>query len=218
MFAVLSVVFTPSMAGARPTEHPSASHEASTACRAGHSRLLTADAQAQVYVTRSRPGYVAVDACVYGQHRSLQLAECGPEAENCGATLNVALAGPVLAFGRSRTIDKNVPGQPIVAEWYVIVQNLRTGKLLHKVPTGMARKGAPGDKIVGIGFTTTIVVKSDGAVAWIAGNEQNYEVHALDKTGARLLASGNIDPKSLALAGSTLYWTEAGKPASATLN
>jgi hypothetical protein len=44
-------------------------------------------------------------------------------------------------------------------------------------------------------------------------------LHALDKTGERTLAVGsNIDPNSLALAGSTLYWTQSGRPALALLN
>jgi len=45
-----------------------------------------------------------------------------------------------------------------------------------------------------------------------------YEVRAVDKTGSRLLASGgDIDPTSLALAGSTLYWTQGSLPFSAQL-
>jgi hypothetical protein len=45
------------------------------------------------------------------------------------------------------------------------------------------------------------------------------EVHAVDTTGSRLLASGtDIGSKSLALAGSTLYWTQGDTPMSTTLN
>jgi hypothetical protein len=67
-----------------------------------------------------------------------------------------------------------------------------------------------------------IVVKNDGAVAWIndtVQEENRFEVHAFDATGERVLAVGsNIAPESLALAGSTLYWTQGGKPFSATLH
>ena len=67
-----------------------------------------------------------------------------------------------------------------------------------------------------------ILVKGDGAVAWITDtvqSENRYQVHALDKTGARTLAVGsNIDPNSLALAGSTLYWMQGGKPESTPLD
>ena len=77
----------------------------------------------------------------------------------------------------------------------------------------------PGD--VGLGETTTIVVKRDGAVAWInrASRELgSIQVRSVDATGSHLLAaSPEIEPDSLALAGSTLYWAEGGKPFSATL-
>lgn len=67
-----------------------------------------------------------------------------------------------------------------------------------------------------------IVAMSDGAVAWIVEtgtNAADYQVHAIDKSGSRVLASGsNIEPQSLALAGNTFYWTQEGKPISAPLN
>ena len=106
-------------------------------------------------------------------------------------------------------------------KWQVVVENLRTGRVLQRVPTGTSSPDA-----VGVGPVVGLVVKSDGAVAWIVENEipaqhvpAEYEVHAVDKAGDRLLASGSdIDPHSLALAGSTLYWTQGGKPMSAVLN
>jgi len=75
---------------------------------------------------------------------------------------------------------------------------------------------------VGIGLAVAIVVKRDGSVAWIVetGEEEGrYQVHAVDRSGSRVLASSpDIDPSSLALAGSTLYWTQGGQPATASLN
>lgn len=105
--------------------------------------------------------------------------------------------------------------------WLVIVRNLRTGRVLHKVPTGIAGPGTV--EVLGDGFTTAIVVKPDGAVAWIlesgASRPIEYQVHAVDAKGERTLASGSgIEPSSLALAGSTLYWTQDGQSFSATLN
>jgi hypothetical protein len=59
-------------------------------------------------------------------------------------------------------------------------------------------------------------------VAWITDtvqSENRYQVRALDETGERTLAVGSsIGPNSLALADSTLYWTQGGKPGSAVLN
>ena len=77
---------------------------------------------------------------------------------------------------------------------------------------------SPPAATVGHGETTAIVVKPDGAVAWINNTSQesaHYEVHALDRNGSRVLAvNSGIDHSSLAVAGSTLYWTENGTPLS----
>ncbi len=100
------------------------------------------------------------------------------------------------------------------------MRDLRTGRVVHEVPTG----DNPYREDLGIGRATDVVVKTDGAVAWIAegkhGKEYGvYQVHALDSSGERTLAVGpEIDPGSLALAGSTLYWTQGGKPFSAPLS
>ncbi len=123
-------------------------------------------------------------------------------------------------------------GGPGGASWLVEVRNLATGKLVHQVPSGTPAHPEPprteGDLTradVGIGPVESLVVKSDGAVAWIAQDAveeslpYSYQVHVLDKNGSRVLAaSTEIEPKSLALAGSVLYWTEAGRPMSARLN
>jgi hypothetical protein len=112
------------------------------------------------------------------------------------------------------------------ARWMVTVRDLRTGRRLHIVPTGKLEESSPNPDSAGIGPTVMIVGKSDGAVAWTAENRllsenkaSYYQIHAVDKTGSRVLAAGtNIDPHSLALAGSTLYWTQGGKPETAVLN
>jgi hypothetical protein len=111
--------------------------------------------------------------------------------------------------------------------------------VLHRVPTGAPLEPAP--YYVGVGNVVAIIVKSDGAVAWIADDYERsvagaeyFDVYAVDESGTRLLASGtNIDPSSLALSvggamgtasnpssasGSTLYWTQEGKAMSAPLN
>jgi hypothetical protein len=95
---------------------------------------------------------------------------------------------------------------------------------------------------VGVGNLVALVVTSDGAAAWIVeDNERStsmapgglfFDVYAVDSSGTRLLAAGtDIDSTSLALsvgtmnltypqvvAGSTLYWTAAGKSFSAPLH
>jgi hypothetical protein len=100
------------------------------------------------------------------------------------------------------------------------VLDLRSGRVLHRVPTGVT--DPPNPHFVGAGPTVAIVVKSDGSVAWILDTDQHeneFQVHALDKTGERVLATGSdIASESLALAGSALYWTQGGKPFSTTLH
>ncbi len=94
-----------------------------------------------------------------------------------------------------------------------MVRDLRNGRLLHNVPT--------------VGTVEAMVLKSDGATAWILESRgqspahpvTEYEVQAVDKNGSRMLAAGSdIDPSSLAVAGRTLYWTQGGKPFSASLD
>jgi hypothetical protein len=99
----------------------------------------------------------------------------------------------------------------------VVVRDLRDGKLLHKLPTGTVEPPQP--SMIGVGSVTGMVIKSDGSAAWIAAEQKGgYQVHTVDKTASHLVASGgDIDPSSLALAGSTLYWTQGGKPVSASL-
>jgi hypothetical protein len=190
---------------------------------AGHT-VIARDTQAEVYRLRERTSHAATyeyRGCIYGSRRSFQLGleavSCGPSG--CFGIKQVTLAGTTVAY---ETYSSSVEGSGEVfkSEWYVIVLDLRTGRVLHKVPTGISRHPRPG--AVGAGETTVIVVKSDGAVAWVndtVQNENRFEVHALDATGERVLAVGsNIAPESLALAGSTLYWTQGGKPASAVLD
>lgn len=183
----------------------------------GRHTVIAADAQAEVYGVRKNGESVEYRGCVYGRSRSFEVGfieECiGGGA--CGGTRNVTLAGALVA--RERFVASQVLG----TKWIIEVEDLRNGHVLHKVPTGTSESGDP--KIIGAGLTSAIVVKSDGAVAWIDENlvaaGLQYEVHVLDRSGERLLASGtDIAPRSLALAGSTLYWTQGGKPYSTTLN
>lgn len=133
------------------------------------------------------------------------------------ATLMFTLAGAVVAFEKVDDTELH-PGSREEDE--IIVRDLRDGKTLHRLPTGTSTT-PPEHEDVGVGGATAIIVKSDGAVAWIVavrGTKTEYQVHAVDATGSRVLAtSTEIVPSSLALAGSTLYWTEAGKGMSAAL-
>lgn len=196
-------------------------------CALGHLRVIVADAQASVYEAPEPPGPsgdLGVWGCVYG-HRPYFL---GPlpyaSAEGSGGLERETLAGSVVAYEESATggyYSKR-------SEQRVVVRELYTGRLLHRVPTGMQLKASPEN--VGVGRVLTLVVKNDGAVAWIAEdgelamrsnmqpNVTYFVLESVDKFGSQLLASGpDIDPLSLALAGSTLYWTQGRAPFSSLL-
>ncbi len=111
-------------------------------------------------------------------------------------------------------------GESGTNEWLVLMRDLRTGRVLHKLPTGVATV----KEWIGAGPTTEIVGNAAGTVAWIARVEdehgpRGYEVHVADRGGARLLATGsNIAPSSLGLAGDTLYWMQGGVAMSASVH
>jgi len=213
------------------------------------SHTLLADSQAQVYSTpKDIDGAISLRACAYGQRRSFVVAACNYEerAAMCAETSHVTLAGVLVAAEDSFTPGTEGRGgeEKGIDEWHVVVQSLRTGKVLHEVPTGVPLKPEP--RYVGVGQIVALVLKSDGSVAWIAEDYERssvlgrkpftipyYDLYAVDKSGTRLLASGtDVDPTSLSLSvgsfgvngysrivvGSTLYWTQGGKPFSALLS
>ncbi len=150
--------------------------------------------------------------CSYGSPRTFYLGEphYGPTATSSeGGVEPKALVGTILAYED-------------IGLRQMIVRNLRNGRVLHRVPIGTSAGGR--------GEAHSVVLKTDGSVAWIAEFERKpmppaiglvteYEVGAVDRTGTRVLAvATDIAPKSLALAGSTLYWTQRGAPMSTVLN
>jgi hypothetical protein len=160
-----------------------------------------ADAQAEVYEVERE-----FFACAYRDGRAYALgpkSEGTPEGGGGVAPETVTLTSAVVAY---EEFGVRTEGP---SYWRVIVRALRSGRVLHRLPS------------MG-GFVWSLVVKSDGSAAWIVnagGQPPEYSVGSASKTGTSTLASGvGIAPSSLALAGSTLYWTQAGKPISAVLN
>lgn len=203
-----------------------ASSKDSVRCRPGHSKLVAADPQSVVYLTRvaSRPSYTSFMAyvgCIRGHRRAFVLGgtPVGSSSGAAGSRL-YTLAGPFVAWERSESMT----GESGHAEWVVIVEDLRSGRVLRRVPTGVANPPVRG--LVGSGPATQIVVDAQGASAWIVeaasrtgGRPAQFEVHEASQGGTRTLASGaDISPRSLALVGGTLYWTQGGKASSVTLH
>jgi hypothetical protein len=196
-------------------------------CPPANEGVVVADAQAVLYkatTTVYEPeehkfveGREEIFGCAHGAKRSyhIGLPPYGGPGES-GGVVPVTLVGPIVAYGVGE--NGGIEGVTETHSSHEIwVRNLRTGKLIHRMPNG-SPPAKPG--YVGLGDTTAIVVKSDGSVAWIVGTGDGAQVRSADKTGEHLLAAASpaIDPNSLALAGSTLYWTQGGKPMSATLN
>ncbi len=188
-------------------------------CVPGEPHVAVANAHAVVYEGPSDGNPGEIDACAYGYRRSYPL---GPvpygDATGGSGVFRETLAGTIVAY---EFFESHVLNNEGSRKRWVVVRNLRDGRVLHIVPTGIPAKPSEFGN-VGTGRTTAIVVKGDGAVAWIAPTGEEigaFEVHALDRSGSRVLASGlGIDASSLALVGSRLYWMQNGMPASAVLN
>jgi len=205
---------------------------------------LLASPQAQIFAARERRTQVtAIRGCANGGRRSFPVAGCGvsESAAACARNAHITLAGAVVACEEAFVVDGNGV-EPGVGEWHVVVRDLNTGRLIRQVPTGMALE--PQTHYVGVGNVVAIVLRSDGAVAWIAddyerslhGGQQSevtfFDLEMADKSGVRLLAAGtDLDPASLALGlsaanigarnrsidASLVYWMQGGKVSSANL-
>jgi hypothetical protein len=229
-------------------------HAPPTTCVPGRHTLL-ANRQAQVYAVRESSLSTArsLRACAYGHARSFHITVCttgnesiGPGA--CTKDLHVTLTGALVAYEEFLGSRGKYPFEGDAAEWYVVVRDLRTGRIVHKVPTGTPLT-PKGPRHVGVGNIVALALKGDGSVAWIAedyGRTQAgppvgpegtrpayFDVYVCDKSGTRLLAGGtNIDPTSLALsvggtgigrypsseAGKAVYWMQGGQAGSAVIN
>jgi hypothetical protein len=218
--ATVAIATTASLTCVALPAHAARARSRVTHCAPARSHLVAADAQAQVYRRpEASPGQQLNGfwGCVYGKRRSFLLGLAAREcsASGCTALERVTLTRTVVAYETYWSA-----GREAVIKWHVVVLDLRSGRVLHRVPT--APVNPRHSDYVGAGAVAAIALKDDGAVAWIndtVQHENRYQVHALDKNGERVLATGSdIAPGSLALAGSTLYWTQGGKPFSATLN
>jgi hypothetical protein len=211
VMACLVVSGVPAAAGPAHSRRTAQGAARAPSCTHAVGRTLSADAAAVVYEV---PEAVAIFGCVVGKHRSYFLGPppFGTPDGAAGVELPT-LAGPIVAYGHDKIGES-------FKEWLVMVRDLRTGRVLRRLPTGTPVNPRP--SVTGIGVITSLAVKANGAVAWIVQTtEENgsYQVHAVDGSGARLLASGaDVAPASLALAASTLYWTQGGRPFSASLN
>jgi hypothetical protein len=182
-------------------------------CAPRHARVIVSNSQAEVYEGPDphREGLPAIYGCTRSGHRAYVLGEPLLVASSgIGGIVDETLAGTMVAY---ESVGSNaLPEGGSNNTWMVLVRDLRTGKWIHRAFTGVARQS----KNEGVGPVAALVVKADGSVAWVAEvaglperAPAEYEVHALDRSGSRLLASGtDVEPHSLALKGSTLSWKQ----------
>ena len=184
-------------------------------CPAPVSRLLLADGQVEIYEAPNalEPMVLNIYGCVYKAGRTRLVGQAPTDRNEGGpgkgtGVLDLTLDGTFVAYAESYFYATRGSRNMIV------VRDLSTGRVVHKVPTGTAVKPEPPTE--GLGTVVGLVVKSDGSAAWMIATDAedgSYQVHVVDKAGSRTLATGgDISPGSLALAGSTLYWTQDGQP------
>lgn len=125
--------------------------------------------------------------------------------------------GPVVVGGKNAGYGLTRFGVDTVSA-QVVVRDLADGKLLHVASAA--------SRILVESFQSidSLVLKSDGAVAWISeigsviSRTRYLEVHRLDALGSALLDSGpGIVGRSLRLNGSTVTWRDGSRTRSATL-
>ncbi len=205
-------------------------------CAPKHARLLAADTEAQVYLVQAGHGSPIIGACVIGRRHKYVLKSptlCSHARRRTASSIGFCisshvyrLAGPVVAYADasiSEVTEEDTPTE-VIRGFSLVVRDLANDRLLHDITA--ARHTARGPLSASALGAGSFVVKSDGAVAWVEegltvapAGAPTYELRALDRTGTRVLATGpTIEPNSLALAGSNLYWTQSGQAFSSQLN
>jgi hypothetical protein len=158
-------------------------------------------------------GHATYYACLK-RHRAVEMGTRGAYGASWSEVHHITLAGRYVGFATWAQEHNDFA-------YYVMVIDLRSRHSKFTLPTGTAPPDRR-DYVTGLGPTTRLVLKDDGAVAWIAqemySDPTTYEVHKADRGGKQVLDAGpDVDPRSLRLSGSRLSWTRNGQPAGAVL-
>jgi hypothetical protein len=177
----------------------SSSATASAQCGPSAARTLAANRLARVYTSKG-----STYGCANAVRRSYLLSHGSfrPGRPRIG---KLALAGTVVAYGETITGVDTAGAQ-------VIVRRLDNGQTLRSLAAMSQPLGPESFQSV-----DSIVVRSDGAVAWIAmarsiiRHSTQTEVDRADRRGRATLDAGSgIDSASLRLTGSSLSWRHGG--------
>ena len=161
---------------------------------------------------RTRAPVRAWYGCLHSRGRRVGLGVVGAAGVFLDRIAPVRLAGRYVGHANEFTAS---PGDATGA--VVLVTDLRTGRVKRRF------ENAPTFSTYDV---TDLELSVTGSVAWIArvrsgaGGAEIHEVVKMDSTTATaqvLDAGPSIAPDSLALSGSTLYWTNGAVPRSAVL-
>ncbi len=162
-----------------------------------------------------RSGHVVYLGYPEGHHESTP--ECFDDEQRCSLVSQETLAGDVVAYQEGRLGDITK----------IVVRSIATDRVLHDVTLAVESSR---QVLVELAQPLRILVKSDGAVAWIQqesfGRHDGgtapptaYDVYAVDRHGFRPLSTDlPTQPLMMKLVGSTLSWTQGKTRESAVLD
>jgi hypothetical protein len=181
------------------------------ACESKASRTLRSSTRAVRIFRKNGKTY----GCHYGRGRAYALGDRNGEESADFNELNfLQVAGAFAGYERLTTGRLGSLSRSTTI-------NLRTGRFVRDVYNG----GGPSAPVVEV---TDLELRRTGSMAWITQSRDSdvsgplpiqYEVRAGVRSSsfALLDAGPDVDPRSLALEGTTLYWTRAGVRRSAAL-
>jgi hypothetical protein len=176
-------------------------------CRPAGSRTVFANRTLRVY--RSGGRYFG---CLYRVHRAVRLRAPAPSAPGARPPRfqTFRAAGNFLAY-----VYNDYAVDSTGDDWTLYVESfdLHRGRLVHQA-TASRTPGCFADPVPP--NVSSLVLKSDGAIAWIQHSCTPDAAFAADRAGTRPL--GDADARSMTLHGSSLSWTNGGIPESGTLD
>jgi len=193
-----------SSAVASSTTQVSSAHAAS--CGAADGQTLAASRLARVYSLQGE-----VYGCAVGTHRSYRLG--------AGArTLRESRVGPIAVAGEDAAYGLTGFGVDTISS-EVVVRNLASGQRIHRASASTFVAAESFQSV------DSIVVRADGAVAWISQASSiishqtpTFQVWRIDARGKSLLDSGSsIVSRSLRRSGSLVSWRSGSSTRTATL-
>jgi hypothetical protein len=186
---------------------PASADSARGSCRPAGSRTVFANRAVRVYRLGGR-----YFGCLYSVRRGVRLRAPAPSApgDRPPRFQTFRAAGNFLAYVYNDFAVDNTGD-----DWTLYIESvdLRAGRFVHQARTARM-PGCYADSV--LPNVSSLVLKANGAIAWIQHPCFPDSGFAADRAGTRPL--GDADPRSMTLRGSTLNWTNGGIPETATLD